>query len=155
MPAPRKLPDDDTLRVHVFTDGMSRGQIAEKYGVTRQGVAKRLKEMGLGSEARSQLKTGTVNLPWVVSAAHKGDMLMNRLRSLAYRQQDVPLPRADDMLLDTWLVWMDGANSHGLPLAVDYNPVDGFTIVFREEGDENYVRQPPAGAPYARQRAAQ
>lgn len=138
-----KLPDIAMLEEH-RTGGMSISEIGDKYGVTGEAVRMAYKRNGV--ELPRERNDHARFLPWRIRADHAHDLVARRLRALSKREQGGTLKESEEKLLDEWLEWMDGANSHGIPLSVHYDRTDpeGFWFEPRKPGDRDYISPPKA-----------
>lgn len=141
MAPTKKLPDDDVLLKHV-ADGLSNREIADKYGTTPEAVRQALVKLGIkrGPERPNHAHY----LPWRVRSDHVNDLLARRLRTYSKRMQGKPLTQTESRLLDSWVKFMDGENSLGIPLSVHYDrrDDDGFWLEPRQAGDRDYICPP-------------
>lgn len=142
MPSVRKLPDVDVLLEHVHQDGLSNFEIGQRYGTTGEAVRQALAKAGFrrGPERPNHSRY----LPWRIRADHVGDVLARRLRSYSKREQSKMLSDTEERLLADWIKFMDGGNTHGLPLSVHYDrsDEDGFWLEPRQPGDRDYISPP-------------
>lgn len=143
MPSPRKLPDVEVL-LDEAQQGLTNQEIGDKYGTTGEAVRQALAKAGYrrGPERPNHGRY----LPWRIRADHVGDVLARRLRAYSKREQGKPLTETERRLLEEWIKFMDGGNSHGLPLSVHYDrsDPDGFWLEPRQPGDRDFISPPMA-----------
>lgn len=144
MASVRKLPDVSVLLKHV-DEGSTNQQIGDRYGTTAEAVRQALAKAGVrrGPERPNH----AFYLPWRIRADHVGDVIARRLRAYSKRQQGKPVTETERRLLEEWIRFMDGENSHGIPLSVHYDRTDeaGFWLEPRQTGDRDYISPPIAG----------
>lgn len=142
MPAPRKLPDNTTLR-QLRAQGWKLKQIAKEYGVTQAAVWKALERAGF----TDRKETYRDILPWDIDVRHRSTAITQRIRALMRRNRGVTLTPSEEHLLNTWLQAME---NNGVVL--DYHPdapendasrIGGFFYTPRlpEDGD-GFIRMP-------------
>lgn len=147
MPAPRKLPDNTTLR-QLRAQGWKLSQISQKYGVTDAAVWKALERAGFTENKETYQDI----VPWDIDPRHRSTAIAQRFRSLMRIKKGIPLNPTEQHLLDTWLKVMKENN-----VVLDYHPdapandasrLGGFFYVPRlpEDGD-GIVRMPKKKAP--------
>ena len=147
MPAPRKLPDNTTLR-QLRAQNWTLQQIADEYDVTEAAVWKALERAGF-TEAK---ETYQDIIPWEIDPKHRSTAIAQRFRSIMRIKRGQELNANEQHLLDTWLQAMKEAD-----VVLDYHkdapPNDasrkgGFFYVKREPRDEGgIVRMPdPKGS---------
>lgn len=137
----RRLPDVSVL-ISLVDQGLTNQQIGERYGTSAEAVRQAL--------ARNGVRRGPARpnhsrfIPWRLRADHVGDVLARRLRAYSKMQQGKQLSSTEQRLLDEWMRFMDGDNSHGIPLSVHYDRMDeaGFWLEPRQPGDRDYISPP-------------
>jgi hypothetical protein len=147
MPAPRKLPDNTTLR-QLRAQGWTLAQIADKYNVTEAAVWKALERAGFTENK----ETYNDIIPWEIDVRHRSTAIVQRFRSLMKIKKGIPLNPTEQHLLDTWIKVMKEND-----VVLDYHPdapendasrLGGFFYTPRltEEG-EGIVRKPRKKGP--------
>jgi len=112
MPAPRKLPDNTTLR-QLRAQGWTLKKIADTYHVTEGAVWKALERAGF----TEQQQTYQDIVPWEIHPRHRSTAIAQRFRSLMRIKKGIPLNPTEQHLLDTWLKVMRDNN-----VVLDYHP---------------------------------
>lgn len=99
MPAPRQLPDNETLK-KLREQGWSYDDIANEYGVTRGAVYLQLSQAKAVKERPSYKHL----IPWTVKREHTYAHPALMLRLLGRRQRgDDTIPDVKARMLDKWL----------------------------------------------------
>lgn len=98
MPAPRQLPDTETLK-SLRRQGWTYMDIANEYGVTKGAVYLQLQQ-GKATKARPNYKH---LIPWTVRTDHAYAHPVMMLRLLGRRQNGDALPEVKGRMLDKWL----------------------------------------------------
>lgn len=141
MPAPRKLPDNTTLR-QLRAQGWLLKHIADEYDVTEAAVWKALERAGFTEPKETYLDL----LPWDIDPKHRSTAIAQRFRSITRQRRGTPLNPTEQHLLDTWLLAMEEHN-----VVLDYHPeappndasrLGGFFYTPRLPEDEGLVRMP-------------
>jgi hypothetical protein len=143
MAAPRKLPDNTTLR-QLRAQGWKLKQIAQAYDVKEAAVWKALERAGFTDKAETYRDI----IPWDIDPRHRSTAIAQRFRSIQRQRQGKPLNETEQHLLDTWLQVMKDNN-----VVLDYHPdappndasrLGGFFYTPRLPQDEWIVRVPPS-----------
>lgn len=141
MPAPRKLPDNTTLRT-LRSQGWKLKDIAAEYDVTEAAVWKALERAGF----TDRKETYQDIVPWDIAPKHRSTAITQRFRSIMRQKRGVPLTETEQHLLDAW---MQAMKDQGVVL--DYHPdappndasrLGGFFYTPRLPEDEWIVRMP-------------
>lgn len=131
MAGQRKLPDVQTL-VRMNERGMTHGEIASEYGVTRQAVTTKLK----GATKPRHYKR---DWPWEVDSRHKQGWLYDGLTFYVVDQnRERVLGERQRYRLTSLLDALDKLERHtGKSYVVDYDPSTpvGFYFRPRRDGD--------------------
>lgn len=98
MPAPRQLPDNETLK-NLRRQGWSYADIAEEYGVTKGAVYLHLQEAGATRKRPSYKHL----IPWTVRSEHQYAHPPMMLRLLGRREAGLQIPPVKERMLDKWL----------------------------------------------------
>ena len=99
MPAPRQLPDTETL-VKLREQGWSYNDIADEYGVTKGAVYLQL-QSAKATKTRPNYKH---LIPWTVKSEHQFSHPAMMLRLLGRRESgDTGIPPVKERMLDKWL----------------------------------------------------
>lgn len=98
MPAPRQLPDDDTL-VRLRRQGWSYNDIADEYGVTKGAVYLRLQRAGFTKTRPNYSHL----IPWTLRKEHQYAHPAQMLRLLGRRENGDAIPDVKLRMLDKWL----------------------------------------------------
>lgn len=112
MPAPRQLPDADTLK-RLRNQGWSYNDIANEYGVTKGAVYLQLQE----AKATKKRPNYKHLIPWTVRKEHQYAHPPMMLRLLGRRQNGDDIPPVKERMLDKWLREVAAAN-----VVVCYHP---------------------------------
>lgn len=147
MAAPRKLPDDQTLK-RLLRQGLTYKQIAEwtnKHLGTQANdrtvavYVSRNRER-LGADVRRPRYSEV--LPWRVQERHSWHYAVKMLRLVAREKAGEQLSPENESRLEVWKEWLAGEGG-----VVDYIPdsAEGFYYVPRQEGDLEYIRPPQRG----------
>lgn len=113
MPAPRQLPDGETLLKHRL-DGWSLQDIADHYGVTKGAVYLQLRQVPGAVTPRS---TNKDLIPWRVKREHAHERPVENLRLLARVAKGQPVPADKLRRLNRWIDEMQIADA-----VIDYDP---------------------------------
>jgi hypothetical protein len=141
MPAPRKLPDNTTLR-QLRAQNWKLKDIATEYGVTEAAVWKALERAGFTE------KTETYHdiVPWDIDPKHRSTAIAQRFRSIQRQRRGVQLNETEQHLLDTWMKVMKDNNVvldyHKDAPPNDASRLGGFFYTPRLPEDEWIVRVP-------------
>lgn len=137
----RRLPEGEVLAEHVAA-GMTKKQIAARYGVTVEAVRQSCVRYGI--ELPRERPSHNHYVPWRLRGDHVGHVLARRLRAYSKRQQGIRLSPQESKLLDEFIEYMEGSNPSGLPLSVHYDRLDneGFWLEARQPGDRDFISPP-------------
>jgi hypothetical protein len=131
MAGPRKLPDVQTL-VRKVEKGMTHGEIAAEYGVTRQAVTIKLR----GATTPRHYKR---DWPWEVQTRHKVGWFYDALTYwVVDKNRERPLGERQRYRLSSFIAEKDKLERRmGKPYVVDYDPDTpvGFYFRPRRPGD--------------------
>lgn len=142
MVAVRRLPPGDDL-LKLVEAGVTRKEIAQKYGVTPEAVRQALDKAGAPRPETTRLSHAHY-MPWRIRADHTHSILAKRLRLLSRHRQGVGLSANEQRQLDEWVAFMEGGNKWGVPLSVhyDFRDQDGFWLEPRRPGDRDFISPP-------------
>lgn len=131
MPRPKTLPDTAEL-VRLRDGGMSYGEIAEQYGVTKGAVFLRMRNAG---------ETGTAKkydvIPWRVAKEHDKAHPLTMLRLWARAQAGGDLTDAQRSRAERW-----AADLRDRDVVIHYDRQHGFAYVPRRDVDRFPISNP-------------
>jgi hypothetical protein len=141
---PGKLPDADILRPLVEA-GEGVKEIAARYSVTHEAVRRALARHGL-TPHHTRISHRQY-MPWTLSSRDTHNYLAQRLRDYSSVRQGKRISARASATLREWQRFMEGDNSYGVQLSVNYDRRDpeGFWLEPKQDGDGDYIH-PPAGA---------
>ena len=141
MSAPRKLPDNTTLR-QLRAQNWKLKDIAKEYGVTEAAVWKALERAGF----TDRKETYQDIVPWDIDPRHRSTAITQRFRSIMRQRRGTPLNPTEEHLLNTWLQSMKDNNVvldyHKDAPPNDASRLGGFFYTPRLPEDEWIVRMP-------------
>lgn len=105
MPAPRQLPDNETLK-RLRQQGWTYEDIANEYGVTKGAVYLQLQS----AKATKKRPSYKHLIPWTVASEHAYAHPAMMLRLLGRRQNGDSIPDVKGRMLDKWLRELEAAN---------------------------------------------
>ncbi|QAY71708.1 hypothetical protein ET471_02775 [Xylanimonas protaetiae] len=140
MAAPTKIVDEREV-IRWIEEGRTYRWIQEEYR-RKYGI-----ETGLAMWSNVRLRRGLEPriarddqlIPWEVALQHRSNYNLAMLRVEARRRAGLDLRETDQRRLDSWLRHVAEVNA-----VVLYDPQtpDGFSLVPRETGDDDLIRQP-------------
>lgn len=113
MPAPKQLPDGDTLH-KMKRDGWTYQQIADHFGVTKGAVYLALRQVPGATKPRA---TNSDIIPWRVRRDHAHERPVEYLRMMGRIERGEKVPSDKLRRLNRWLDEMQIADA-----VVDYDP---------------------------------
>jgi hypothetical protein len=100
MPMPSKLPEDSALLRDHFIDGLSFGEIGEKYGVNKSNVSRRFAAMNRPHGGNAALDYSQY-LPWQIGRAYLSDAPALMLYAHIRNRVSLTMPDVKVRLLET------------------------------------------------------
>lgn len=156
MPAPRQLPDNETLK-KLREQGWTYQEIADQYGVTKGAVYLHLQQ----AKATKKRPSYKHLIPWTVKTQHAYAHPAMMLRLYGRREAGQPIPEVKARMLDKWLREIQSANvvvmyhpetppnpaspNVGGWYYAERKPEDGESLIrFEENGEAPLVNRQPA-----------
>jgi transcriptional regulator with XRE-family HTH domain len=139
MPPQRVLPDDSILLRERDFEGLSLGEIAERYGVSKSAVSQRFTNMGRPFGGNAAMDYQEI-IPWNIQRAHMPLDAANRLRSHVRYRSGIEVAESAERRLKNWwnrlqaedvvLTYEPDADTKGSPWRyVPREPSDGRLII--------------------------
>ena len=141
MVASKKLSAEQVAKlVSRYQSGEPLAQIVEDFGVSRETGRKYLRDQGVATgDNREEISK---YLPWSPRQQHRSNYMYKvALRALVVTEKkkfEGQLEQADPGMVkaaEQLVAYLDGDNPRGVPLAVDYDPNQGFSIRPRRPGE--------------------
>lgn len=140
MPAHRKLPPIEEVE-RLYNAGKTYQEIGDMFGASKTAAAKMLERKGRTPKRITYRDL----LPWKVEEEHRGAAVMRRVRTMAQKQQGVPVTAESERLLAEWILGLEESG-----MILNYHPeappnsassAGGFYFSPRLPGEQGYFRE--------------
>jgi hypothetical protein len=112
---------------------------AEGWKPSRSAVLRKYRELGMPPRNASH----TDLIPWNIQPEHSDHLFRHMLQAESRRRQKRPLSETDRKLISRLDEMLFG---RGTLMVIDYHPETGFSLVLREDADEDIIRKPARSA---------